>query len=67
MEDIMANNVGSVLKSDYVSGWKHKLEKLRVSFDTPPRVDCNEETGVAESNEKTADVDWKEKLGGWWW
>jgi hypothetical protein len=67
----MAAYLENVLKSDYVSRWKHSLEKFRVSFDTASRADLNEETGVADSNEKTGRVDWKvdfkEKLGGWWW
>ena len=61
-EDIMVHYLEGVLKYNYVSGWKHTLEKLRVFFDTASMVD---------RKEKTSEVDWKvdfkEKIGGWWW
>ncbi len=58
---------GNVLKYDRVSGWKYRLEKLRLFFESAPGVDSKEKTDTGERNEKTLDGDMKETLGGWWW
>jgi hypothetical protein len=38
------------------------MEKLRVFFDTASMVDRKEKTGGVDWR-----VDFKEKIGGWWW
>lgn len=54
----MVQYLKKALKHDYVSGWKHTLEKLSVVFDNAYKVD---------SKEKTEETDWSKKFGRNWY
>ena len=66
----MANHLGVVLKDDYVSRWRYKLEKLRLHFDNvstvDSAVDSKEMATSRDCHEKTERMDWKEKFGNKW-
>jgi hypothetical protein len=66
----MANHLEVVLKNDYVSRWKYRLERLRLFFDSGSAVDSaavpKEKVTAGDCNEKTEKMDWKEKFGNKW-
>ena len=53
-----------VLKRDVASGWKHTLERLRTFLNSSPANSNNEADGA---NEKTDEMDWKQRFGKNWY
>lgn len=47
-----------VLKRDFASGWKHTVEKVRVLFEKTP---------APGPNEKTEEIDWKDRAAKNWY
>jgi hypothetical protein len=70
----MVHYLEVVLKRDFISGWKymfenrgkHTLGKLKVFFDNVSAVDSKERATDGDCNEKTGEMDWKEKFGRKW-
>ena len=56
-----------VLKHDFASGWRQTLGKLRVFFDSVSTVDSNDKADGLGGNEKTDELDWKERFGKNWY
>ncbi len=56
------------LKYNHVSVWRTTLEKMRLAFAAAaPEVRANERMDEADLNEKPDEMDWKERVGGFWW
>ena len=55
-----------VLKRDVASGWKHTLERLRTFFDSSS-ANSNDEAHGSSGNEKTDEMDWKQRFGKNWY
>jgi hypothetical protein len=50
----------------FENGGKHTLGKLKVFFDNVSAVDSKEKATDGDCNEKTGEMDWKEKFGRKW-
>jgi len=56
--DIMVQYLELVLKRDFASGWRHTVEKVRVS---------SEKTSEVGPKEKTEEIDWKDRAAKNWY
>jgi hypothetical protein len=57
----------NVLKLNHGSGWRQRLQRLKVAFTPPTEMRRKEEISEADMNEKADELDWRERTGGWWW
>ncbi len=60
--------IGDALKYNHVSVWRNTLERMRLAFGaTAPEVRAKQRMEETDLNEKPDEMDWKERVGGFWW
>ncbi len=55
------------LKYNRVSVWRNVLERMKLSFGGAAEVHASEKMNEADLDEKPDEMDWKERVGGFWW
>ncbi len=63
----MSSYFEEALKCNRVSVWRNALERMRLSFGAATEVHARERTEESDLNEKPDEMDWKERVGGFWW
>lgn len=57
----------NVLRHNQASDWRSTLERFRASFSAAMGPRSETKVDEADLNETNAEMDWRERTGGWWW